>query len=443
MFLWILACTGTSTSGDTGFTATDLPPEDETCATDVDCDDWELCEDEECVNGDLNNGIDEAEAILWEQVITGYLQTDGDQDFYSFQADGGEWVRIDTEPKGTEEDMDTVVTLYDPKGKVHHVESEHPWGNVSTYDTVMYTYLPDGGTWSILVEDANGLGSSGSQYDLRLIEVTNAVDQGDSFNSPGYELDIELSSSIWAIGVLLEDNGDEHYIHLALPWENCPVLLVGSQGERGSEATPTVELYANEDLLLLHKEGLGLEGTAFYPEVNDREATIVASDADGGGSADHWFYVYVQVFDEGYSYTHEIEGNNDAYDATDIELVADQDTSGSDFEWGGFWGTIDDRGDEDWFAFNATNAWYLHVRGQTDSMGSLLLPELEIYDESGLQVTGTVDANDGFPDTWNVGPLDGGRYTVRVSSANPSDYGPEMYYTARIDVTDYTATISQ
>ncbi len=444
MFLWILACTGGATSNDTGW-ATTLPtvPEDELCESHDACEDWEICTDEGlCESGDENNDLEDAEGILWEEVLTGYLQTEGDQDFYSFEAAGGEWTRIDTTPTSNEEEMDTLVTLYDPLGKVHHVEDDHPWGNVSTFDTVMYTYLPTAGTWTILVEDLNGLGADNSRYDLELREVTNYVDEPDSFNDPGYELEVTSSSSIWAIGVLLEENGDEDHILLDLPWDDCPVYLVGSQGERGSAATPTVELYPEEDLLYLRKEGLGLEGTAFYPEVDGGAATIVASDADGEGSADHWFYVYVQVFDEGYSYTHELEFNDTIDDATDIILEASTNSSGSAFEWAGFWGAIDERGDEDWYAFQANGAWYLQVRGQSDSMGSFLVPEIEIYDPSGELVEGTVDANDAFPDTWNIGPLDEGRYSVRVTSADVSEYGPEFYYSARIDVTDYEAAIS-
>lgn len=440
MFLWILACTGgTTTSDDTGT----LPTVDDSCESADDCADWEVCSDDsECVVGDDNDELDSAEAILWEQILTGYLQTDGDQDFYSFDADGGEWVRIDTIAQGNTDELDTVVTLYDPIGKVHHVEDDHPSGSVSTYDTVMYTYLPDGGTWTILVEDVNGVGATSSRYDLELREVTNGVDGADSFDDPGYVLDVEGSGSIWAIGVLLEEDSDEDFLRLDLPYDDCPILLVGSQGERGSEATPTVELYTDQDQVLLRKEGLGLDGTAFYPEVDGGVATIVASDADGGGSGDHWFYVYVQVYDAGYSYTAQIEANDTSDDATDVVLTADENGSGSAFEWGGIWGTIDERGDEDWFAFHAPEAWYLQVRGQTDSIGSFLVPEVQVYGPSGDLLTGTLDANDDFPDTWNIGPLSEGRHSVQIIAADLTDYGPEFYYTARIDVTNYEASIS-
>ncbi len=442
MLLMLLACTG-DTTGTTD-TGTNLPTTPELCETDSDCEDYELCDVEtgECEVGDADNSLEEANGILWEQILTGYLQTDGDQDFYSFEAAGGEWVRIDTIRKGNSDEMDTLVTLYDPIGKVHHVEDDHPWGPVTTYDTVMYTYLPSAGTWTILIEDLNGVGHPSSEYELQLREVTNAVDDPDDFDDPGYILDIDSSSSIWAIGVLLEDDGDEDYIQLNLPWDQCPVYLVGSEGERGSEATATIELYPEEDLRLLRKEGFGVDGNAFYPEIDGGMAMVVASDADGEGSENHWFYVYVQVYDQGYGYTHEIELNDTEADATEIALEPDENGSGSAFEWGGFWGTIDERGDEDWFAFNANSAWYLQVRGNTDSLGSLLVPELEVYDELGELVTGTVDADDSFPDTWNIGPLDGGRYSVRVTSADISDYGPEYFYTVRIDVTDYEAAIA-
>ncbi len=86
MLLFLLACSGGTTGTDTN---TNPTTPDDSCVTDADCQDWEICGDEEeCVVGDDNESLEDAEGILWEQTVTGHLQTEGDQDFYSFAADG-------------------------------------------------------------------------------------------------------------------------------------------------------------------------------------------------------------------------------------------------------------------------------------------------------------------------------------------------------------------
>ena len=119
----LLGCSKSSGDSPTETGDTEAPPPD--CLEDAQCGDNEICEEETCVAGDRNNSVEEANTILWEMDNLGALETAGDVDYYAFVASGGEFVRISTEPlvEGTE--MNTVVTLYDPNGKVHHVEDEH------------------------------------------------------------------------------------------------------------------------------------------------------------------------------------------------------------------------------------------------------------------------------------------------------------------------------
>jgi hypothetical protein len=67
MSLVVLATIGGCKGGES-----DESPSDDSeapsaeCAEDPDCAAWEICDDDlTCVGGDRNNGIDEAESILW------------------------------------------------------------------------------------------------------------------------------------------------------------------------------------------------------------------------------------------------------------------------------------------------------------------------------------------------------------------------------------------
>src|SRR5678815_1317390 len=62
------------------------------CADDGECSPWQICEAGDCLDGDRNNATDEAEPLLWEGAAEGYINPENDVDFYSFTADGGEYI---------------------------------------------------------------------------------------------------------------------------------------------------------------------------------------------------------------------------------------------------------------------------------------------------------------------------------------------------------------
>ena len=129
------------------------------CESDDECSSWEICESQECVDGDRNNSLDEAEGILWDDATSGYINPADDVDYYTFTAEGGEYIRVSV--TNDSEEGDTVLVLRNPSGKTHAVVDNHPTGgSVSTYDSVMYAYLDEAGTWSLSIEDVGSYSGS-------------------------------------------------------------------------------------------------------------------------------------------------------------------------------------------------------------------------------------------------------------------------------------------
>src|SRR4029453_3932274 len=64
------------------------------CTDDVECSPGQISGGGSWRGGDCNNATDEAEPLLWEGGAEGYINPENDVDFYSFTADGGEYIGI-------------------------------------------------------------------------------------------------------------------------------------------------------------------------------------------------------------------------------------------------------------------------------------------------------------------------------------------------------------
>ncbi|MEE2751586.1 MAG: hypothetical protein VX519_09150 [Myxococcota bacterium] len=431
--LTLLACSDKDAPTDTDTQA----PEPE-CEFDEDCFAWEVCEATECAIGDRNDAPEDAVPLLWEQSVSAYLQTDEDVDYYSFTAQGGEYVRIRTTPVDEEEeDMNTILTLYTPIGQVHHREDEYAAGSVMTYDSILDAYLPYEGDWLITVEDVDGYGSSQSAYEIDLAEYGMHSRETDTLETPSETVDVYQAGSYWAVGVNLEEPGDIDYIQLDLPWDACPLYIYGSEYTDGTDAIPTVELFDAEGSQLLRKEDLGAGGEAIYPAVSGGKVFVAAQDALGNGGENYWFFFYVKIYEES---GWEVESETNDTQAEAMELTTDWDSN----EWGdvgssGGWGVMDYEGDEDWYFIDVRQDHYISLFGNADGMGSLMDGQVEIYDSNGDLVDSGQDGidDDDFPDIKNIGPLDAGNYSIRVSAENDGE-GPAHYYRFTTYVTNYT-----
>ena len=399
------------------------------CAEDPDCAAWEICdEDLTCVGGDRNNAIDEAESILWGAAEEGYISSEGDQDFFTFTAEGGEFIRVTTTNIGGSETMDTIVSLYSPSGKLHAQEDNHPAGGVNTYDTVLFAYLPDAGSWTLVVEDINGESGTSFLYEIIVSEYGANTRETDAFDDPSYSHDDVLAEGyIYTVGFVLEEDGDVDWMEFDLPYDDCPVTLYSSVFAQGSEAVSLVEMFLPTGERLLSKEGLGPQGAALYFEVDGGKLILGAGDAFGEGSADHWGFVTIQISERTYPYDKEEEYNNSDNDANELKITWDSNDSG-DFGSAYAWGVMDELGDEDWFAIEVDDGFYLSVAGTADSLGSVLDGAIEVADEFGDIVAEGKSGDDDFPDVYDIGPLDAGTYYVRVFAEGEEVAGLDAYY---------------
>ena len=449
--LFFVGCSGKDEVVDTGEEV-----EEAECARETegdDCFSWEVCEEEKCEVGDRNNSPEEAGQLYWEQETSAVLQNAEDVDYFSFMAEGGEFVRISTltideveqaeaiangEDWDEDEDgiIDTILTLYTPIGKVHHVEDEYGAGSVLSYDSIINAYLPYEGEWTVAVEDVEASGSTQATYEIALAEYGTRTREEDSMESPSESVEITNAGSFWAIGVHIGEPGDVDYIELDLPWDGCPLYLIGSEYTDGQDSIPSVEVYDVDGTQLLRKDDLGPGGDAIYPAVNGGSVIVAAQDALGGGGENYWFFIYVQIYEES-GWDLETETNDSQADAN--ELTTDWDTN----DWGDVgtsrgWGVMDVEDDEDWFWVEVRQDHYLSLFGSADGMGSIMDGYVEVFDANGDSVaTGEVGDEDAFPDMRNIGPLDAGVYSIKVTDEGGVGGTPMSYYRFTTYVADY------
>lgn len=424
LFGLCIACKGDD--GSTDQSEDSEPVVEEVCAEDGECAAWEICEAEECVDGDRNNALAEATALLWETPVGGYLQTEGDLDYYSFTAEGGEFIRVTTEPLGSE-DQNTLVSLFSPAGKLHAREDEHPAGDVNTYDTVLYAYLPTAGTWTLMVQDVDGAAADNFQYELNLQEYGGSTDESDSFDDPSYDRDPLETGYIYGVGFVLGQEGDSDWMEFDLPYDDCPLTFYGLGFMTGSDADVLLEAFTPDGDRLLSKESLGPDGYGQYFEVDGRKIIVSVADVRGGGGDNAWGFVFVQPAERGYSYTHEIEPNDDDSDSNLLAVTWSTNDSGM-LGTSLAWGVMDDDGDEDWYSVTVDDGFYMSILGTADSVGSVFDGALAVFDEFGELVSEATVGDDSFPDVYNIGPLDGGTYTIQVLSEDSSAVGLDQYY---------------
>jgi hypothetical protein len=442
----------------------DTAPPTPECSDDLQCEAWEICEGEVCVDGDRDDEASGRPTLPWEEARIGYLNPPGDVDTWTFAAEEPGFVRLSTRPTGSgdgereaSEEMDTVLLLYDAAGEVVAWEDDYPTGSsVSGYDSIVYAYLSEPGDYYAVVLDASTayaledeLGGPDFSYALELQPYSEEPDEPDSFASPGAEREVE-EGYLYPVAVLLEETGDSDWIELSLPYGDCPVILRGSANLEGTDATPRVRLYDGGETLLLDLPTLGTDGVALYPAVDGGEAIIEALDADEGGGSNHWFFLFASIYEQGYPITTEgvelhyavEEEPNDDLDHAMLLDQADVETSGgSAYTATHFWGTQDGPGDEDWFAFHAEAGWFINAWGTAEYNGSLMDPALELYDASGALLTTWYDGSDAAPDLMNHPVESTGTHYLRiVDETGSAEGGAAFFYRFSLYVTSFEAS---
>lgn len=129
-------------------------------------------------SGDGNDSFADADPVELGTAVEGAaIDPAGDQDFYSFTGEAGQWVIISTEanPDDDPDMVDTVLTLYD-ESMTQIAENDDSVPRFNT-DSEIITRLPTAGTYYVLVQefsdwaDETPEGMESFTYDLLVAEL--------------------------------------------------------------------------------------------------------------------------------------------------------------------------------------------------------------------------------------------------------------------------------
>jgi len=411
----LFACDGDKDlGGDSGGGTDNTPPiDDPSCEADGDCSEWQICEAEECVDGDRNNAEDEALPVILdaEESVESYINTAGDEDFYTFDSDGGEFIfaLIDAHEEVDEGDpkLDTFLTLYDPDGQIVTTADDFPnGGSVNNMDSALWAYLSQSGTYVLKVEDANPIkgeeawGGRDYTYSLEVSTWGQATYGQSTFAEPflfgdeGLEL---TENTLYAVGVILEGEGEVDYIALDFPYGNAGLYVDGIEDLRGSDANPMASILTMDEVLLSQRDEVGPNDGVFYPSMTEGGVMVAVEDADGGGGPNHWAVLIIKATDEDSAYASESEPNDTQVQATTIEMPESENSGGKIFYSGTIRGEFNTVGDSDFLKMEVSGehtveteegdeVQYLVVCANSSRWGSSIAPDITVYDQLGTEL---------------------------------------------------------
>jgi hypothetical protein len=442
-----MACTG-ATQTDKADTDDDPDVITETCSGDQDCEDHEICdEDETCVTGDRDNEFDAATLLRFDEPRTGVIEPAGDKDFFTFETlSPGQWVLVETINEREEaEDLDTVVRIYQANGREHAAMDNYDIYRITAADSSLVAYLPLAGTWYVSVEDVatyydldEARGGSDFTYELRLTTFTATTSES------GDPLLVELADGnrISRRGVLIDSEGDSDELVLRAPYDG-EVLQVTATDAAGSALVADVSFSLGGDVVMRQPDlGTGNYGMVLDSVSDDYVVTV--TDASGNGSQDHWTVLYFRTYEPDASvsfwgvtpYEPEDEPNDDRETAEFITRTDESTSTGLLWSGGFVEGRIDAEGDIDWYNFTIAPGNLLTVRCYADRFGSLVDLGFELLDGDGtsLQVVNDYDEWSA-PQVFNVEGAEA-RY-LRVFGED-AGFGPSAWYRCTLIESDWT-----
>ena len=254
---------------------------------------------------------------------------------------------------------------------------------------------------------------------------SSVSEEPDSMGDPSVRFNLSSGSTIYAWGIVLEEPGDIDWTTADMPWGDAPFEVWAPEAIPGSALTAVVDVTDETGITHMHKVDVGPEGygSTFYSDQQD--FTLAVSDAEGGGSLDHWTVLYLRTRDEGYGNQREAEPNDDLADATplDSEVVSD---GGVTTDRSFLQGRIDGVDDVDSYRFGATAGGKLRLVCSSDSYGALGDVDVTLVDPEGNDVITLEDGDDLAPDG-EVEDLVTGAYTLQFR-AKDGAFGPGVYY---------------
>ncbi len=360
------------------------------CETDDDCVTGEICEREECVVGDRDNSLGEALSIAMDFEEAGVFDPPGDVDFYVWNADGPTWIRIETVTDEEGAGADTVVRLLRESGSEIAQMDEYATGSVSTYDTVMYAFVPEAGTYYIVLEDASSFyggdpdGGPDFTYTVNLTSFTSVVEEPDG---PGDTIDIDVDERnvIWAVGVHMEEPGDVDIVEIDMAFDDTPIEVVGL-ANAGSSLTPHVTGASEDGTVYTVQPDLD-NGSAILLHSVDGDHVLTVTDADGDGGDDAWTVLYVTTSESREPYEPESEPNDAPLTAQILVQEGLETGGGTDYHAFYAEGQFGIPGDVDHLNVTVEDDELLSVRCWAEVWGSEAGLQVAVLDLNGDDVT--------------------------------------------------------
>ena len=409
------------------------------CESDSDCDDSEICEDNECVDGDRNNSVDEAETLLPDDETDGhFINPSGDEDYFSYTSDGGEFIRVSiTTPDESKSDVnvyDSYLTLRDPDLRIIAEVDNYPTGaTLSSADSILYAYLAEAGTYTLVVED-NGsyvgespYGDSRYEYALSIATWGQHTDEDDAKDDPGISIDVDNANSYYALGVALEEEGDVDYVELNMPYDNNRFYVLG-QLDVLDGVDPQVRLYTEDGEPLMDVSPVSDGKMGYYPSTQDGDYILELSDEDGDGGDNEWFFVFLLQDGGDSASPTEDEDNGHPILATTLEINEYSNSSGdytTSYGLGFADPYVGKKGvevDEDWYAIEAFDDGYMVACMNSSYYGSSITPDIAVIEPDGETVLGDAEGEDDEDPAAvieNVEVNGGDTYYIKVT--NPED----------------------
>lgn len=415
----LLGCGGKPDSDSQQVTDTGGP-----CSGDDACPANQICEEQACIVGDRDNAAGEATPLETDndgnRSGAGYIEPAGDVDWYSFTSEGNQFIRIDSSVDDEDAETDalnTVVTVYDPAGVLLAQEDEHPAGNVGTYDSVVFAWLNDPGTYTFTVEDNAGRDAPGTTYIVTAKDLGAGGDEPDSIQSAGMSLTFGGADLWYSIPVVLTSAGDaSDSVLLTVPWSDTQLDFITTIGATGSDLVPQITLYNTDGDVLIDKASPTLESPATLVNSEGLTYVLKVTDAEDGSGATYWGFIFALVREEGYGNDREAETNDTLSVANELAMIDEEPDIGS---WiAGFGsGHVDTLEDVDLWKFTVDfDDPYVSVFFGAQDYGGLLDASVDLLSSTGNVVDSLPSNAD--DDLWNSGPYTAGDYYVRVTSSN-------------------------
>jgi hypothetical protein len=427
------------------------------CEEDADCPDWQICESDECLDGDRNNAKEEGFAVTLspESTVSSYINKAGDADYYTFATAGGEFMFAFTDAHEDDASSgpfaDTFLTLYDPEGDVVTTADNFPNGSsVGNMDSALWAYLSQAGTYTLKVEDANPIngneawGGREYTYSLTLKAWSQATYGESSFDapySPG-EAGLELvANTLYAVGIVLENEGDIDYIDVSFPYNDAAVYVDGIEDLSGSDANPRASILTTEEALLATRDEVGPAGPVIYPNMSSGSFVVAVEDADGGGGANYWTVLIIKAGDEGVARSMDMEPNDTTSSATELEMAEKLNASDRTYFEGKVQGEMNSPGDVDLWQMTVDGSatvetedgdevQYLVVCVNAAKWGSSIAPDLAVYDASGVELASSAGSATASPNNniENVPLTPGETVYVSVTAGEESAGTADEWY---------------